>query len=60
MDACLGKARTQGIGSLPGVVVRDLAVDVVKHVSLRDTVSGAGTDPAHEATKVTEEVTVEG
>lgn len=41
------------------MVVRDLAVDVVEYMRLRDAVGGAGTDPAHEAAEVAEQVTIE-
>ena len=58
LDAGLSEAAAQGSGGLPCVVVGDLAVDVVEDVSLRDAVGGGGTDPAHEAAKVTEEVAV--
>ena len=40
------------------MVVRNLAVDVVEHMGLRDTVSCGGTDPTHDAAKTTEQVTV--
>ena len=39
--------------------MRDLAVHVMKHVRLRDAVCGRGTDPAHDAAKVAEEVAVQ-
>lgn len=46
--------------SFPGVVMRDLARNVVQNVGLRDTMSSVGSDPAHETTKVTEEVAIKG
>ena len=58
LDAGLSEAAAQGSSGLPCVVVRDLAVDVVEDVSLRDAVGGGGTDPAHDAAEVTEEVAV--
>jgi len=42
------------------MVMRDLAVDMVGHVSLRDTVGAGGSDPGHERSKVTKEITVIG
>jgi hypothetical protein len=38
--------------------MRDLAVDVVGDVGLRDTVRAGGSDPRHSRSKVTKEVTV--
>ena len=60
VDAVLGKALTERIGRLPSVVVGDLARDVVENVRLRDAVRCKGTEPAHHAAEVTEEVAVEG
>ena len=41
------------------MVVRDLAAEMVGNVSLGDTVSGGSTEPCHEASTVTEELTVQ-
>jgi len=40
------------------MVVRDLAVDVVGNVSFRDAMRAGGSDPGHDRSKVTKEVTV--
>ena len=60
VDAVLGKALAERIGRLPGMIVGDLARDVVENVRLRDAVRRKGTEPAHHAAEVTEEVAVEG
>ena len=41
------------------MVVRDLAVDMVEYMSLRNTVCCACTNPTHQATQVTKQATVE-
>ena len=38
--------------------MRDLAVDMVGDVGLRDTMSAGGSDPSHGGSEVTKEVTV--
>jgi hypothetical protein len=48
----------QSITGFPCVVMRDLAVDMVSDVSLRDTVCAGGSDPGHDGSEITEEVTV--
>lgn len=60
LDAGLSKTLAEGISSLPRVIVRDLAVDVVQDMGLGDAVRGRGTDPAHEAAEVAKEVAVQG
>lgn len=42
------------------MIVRNLAVDVVGNVRLRDTVSSPSADPAHDAAEVAKKVSVEG
>ena len=49
----------EGRARFPGVVMRDLARDVVEDVGLGDTVGRACTDPAEERTGTTEERAVE-
>lgn len=41
------------------VIVRNLAVNVVKDVGLGDAVGGGSTDPAHDATAVTEQLAIQ-
>ena len=41
------------------IVMRDLAGDMVQDMGLRNTVSSASTDPAHEASEVTKQTTVQ-
>jgi len=55
-----GKSETspQSIAGFPGMVMRDLAVDMVGDVGLRDTVRARGSDPGHDRSKVTKEVTI--
>jgi hypothetical protein len=57
-DAGTRKAGSQSIVGFPGVVMGNLAMDVVGDVSLRDTVCAGGSDPGHDGSKVTEEVTI--
>jgi len=58
LDAGTTKTSPQGVGSFPGMVMRDLAVDVMGNVSLRDTVGACGSDPGHDGSEATEEVTI--
>lgn len=60
LDAGTSETSPQNIGGFPGMVVRDLAVDVVGDVSFRDAVRTGGGDPGHDRSKVTKEVTVIG
>ena len=58
LDAGMSEAGPQGVGSFPGMVMRDLAVDMVGNVSLRDPVGAGGGDPGHDRSEVTKEVTI--
>jgi len=49
---------SQSIASFPCMIMRDLAVDVVGYVSLGDTVRAGGTNPGHDRSQVTKEVTI--
>jgi len=40
------------------MVVRDLTVDMVGDMSLRNTVGAGGSNPSHERSEVTKEVTI--
>lgn len=60
LDASASESGPQRIGGFPSVVMRDLAVDVVGNVGLRDTVGAGGCDPGHDRSEVTEEVTIIG
>lgn len=40
------------------MVVRDVAVNMMENMSLRDTVSGRGTNPAHDTAEATQEVAI--
>ena len=59
-DAGTSKTSPQGIGGVPGMVMRDLAVNVVGNVSLRYTMCASCSDPGHDGTKVTKEVAIIG
>jgi hypothetical protein len=52
------EASSQSISGFPGMVVRDLAVDVVGDVSLGYTMRAGGGDPGHDKSEVTKEVTI--
>ena len=54
----LPEALAEGIRRLPGVVVWDLARNVVCNMGFRDTVSGHRTEPGHDTAKVAEEAPV--
>ena len=58
LDTGTSETSPQSIGGFPGVVVRDLTVDMVGDMSLRDTVGAGGSDPGHERSEVTKEVTI--
>jgi len=58
LDTGTSETSPQSIGGFPGMVMRDLAVDMVGNVSLRDTVCAGGGDPGHDRSKVAKEVTV--
>lgn len=42
------------------MVVGNFAANMMKNVSLRDTMSGMSSDPSHNAAKITEKATVQG
>ena len=58
LDTGTSETGPQSIGGFPGMVMRDLAVDMVGDVSLRDAVGTGGSDPGHERSKVAKEVTI--
>lgn len=59
VDSRLSKSSSQSIAGLPGIVMGNLAANVVEDVGLGDTVSSSGTEPSSNWTKITEEATVE-
>ena len=58
LDAGTSETSPQSITGFPGMVVRDLAVDMVSDVSLGDTVCAGGSNPGHYGSEVTKEVAV--
>jgi len=58
LDAGTSKTGSQSIAGFPGMVVGNLAVNVVGDMSLRDTVRAGGGDPGHGGSEVTEEATI--
>jgi len=52
-DTSACEASPQRIGGFPGIVMGDLAVDMMGDVSLRNTMGAGGSDPGHDRTKVT-------
>jgi hypothetical protein len=59
LDARAFERLAQCITSLPGIVMGNLARNVVQNVSLRDTVGHSCTKPGRDATKIAEETAVE-
>jgi len=59
LDTSLIENLAKSSGSLPSMVVRDLAGDVVGDVGFRDTVGRVGTDPSHDLAAVTKKLTIE-
>lgn len=60
MDSLLGELFLKSRTSVPGIVVGNFAGDVVKDMSLGDTVGSMSTKPSHKAATVTQEATVKG
>ena len=58
LDAGACETSPQGVGGFPGMIMRDLAVNVVGNVSLRDAMGAGGSDPGHDGSEVTKEVTI--
>ena len=58
LDAGTSETSSQGVCGFPGMVMRDLAVDMVGNVGLRDAVGAGGSDPGHDGSEVTKEVTI--
>ena len=59
VDSRLSESGSQSIAGLPGIVMRNLAADMVEDVGFGDTVGNSGTDPSSDRAKITEEATVE-
>jgi hypothetical protein len=60
LEAGASKTSPQGIGGFPGMVMRDLAVDMVGNVGLRDAMGTSGSDPGHDGSEVAKEATIIG
>lgn len=60
LDAGTSKTSPQGIGGIPGMVMRDLAVDVVGNMGLRDTMCAGSGDPAHDGSEIPKEAAIVG
>lgn len=60
LDTGPSETSPQSISGFPGMVMRDLAVDVVGNMSLRDTVGAGSSNPGHDGSKVTKEITIIG
>jgi hypothetical protein len=53
------QALAKSVRSLPSVIVRDFAGDVMENVGLGDTVGSMSTNPTHDWAKITKEVAVQ-
>jgi hypothetical protein len=60
LHSLLSEELLESSRSFPSIVVRNLAGDVVKDVSLRDTVGSVCTEPSHDWAKVTKKVAIQG
>ena len=58
LDAGMRETGPQGIAGFPGMIMRDLTVDMMGDMGLRDTVRAGGSDPGHDRSKITKEVTI--
>jgi len=58
LDAGASETSSQGIAGFPGMVMRDFAVNVMGNVGLRDTMGAGSSDPSHDRSEVTKEVTI--
>jgi len=58
VDTGTSEKSPQSIGGFPGMVMRDLAMDMVGNVSLRNAVCASGSNPGHNGSEVAEKVTI--
>jgi hypothetical protein len=60
VDTTASEEITKRICGIPSMIMRNLAVDMMGNMRLRDTVSGESSNPSHERAEFTEEITVHG
>jgi len=58
LDTGTSETGPQGIAGFPGIVMGDLAMDVVSDVSLGNTMCAGGSNPGHNGSEVAKEVTI--